>query len=122
MKSNLIRKEDILMNNNLKRELELFQKLSTEKDYELITSEVISFQDYQRLSYIINKLNLMDLDIYFFTKHHDRFEKLIKQLDNLDKEYEPYIDVDLLDDWLKTFAENISDEKDKDYILNQFGL
>lgn len=111
------------MKSRLDEEKEIFRNLSTNKDYELVMKEEeIRFVDFDRLMYILNTLELTSLGIYFFDKHCEKFEKQLKELDKLNREYGSYIDMSTINNWLTEFAKNIKDSKEKERIINLFRI
>lgn len=112
----------MLMEKELKKELKLFQSLSSKEDYELIEREDISFEDFERMTYILQTLNLIKLDIYFFNKNIRKFQKQYEQLERINNEYEAYVDMDVLDNWQKSFVNGIKDSDKRNYVKEIFKM
>lgn len=110
------------MDKNTQKELLIFKKLSSEKDYGLLEDSEIAFGDFQRISYILSTLGLSDLDMYFFEKHIDKFYTEMTYLDRLDDICSPYVDITVCIRWLKDFRDNIQNKIYRRLVNEKFEL
>ena len=113
-----------MMDKEVKKELQMFAELCSKKDYDIITGKEISFDDFNRVSYILNKLGLVNLSINFHLKHYDNYESIIEGLDDVAQrygecEYMKTYYADMCEEWINEFVSNIKDEKTKERVLDK---
>ena len=113
------------MRDELKKELELFKKISSIEDYEKVTGEEISYSDFVRLDYVLDTLEFEEIKVEMHNKHYQKFtekEKALKQIeeeyDMLNAEDEEYIYYDdIYEQWLMEFISNIKDENIREEMM-----
>ena len=113
------------MSDELKKELELFKKISSIDDYQKITGEEISYSDFVRLDYILDTLEFEEIKIQMHNKHSHKFiekEKVLEQIeeeyDMLNAEDEEYIHYDdMHEKWLVEFISNIKDKNIREEMM-----
>ena len=105
------------------KELQIFKTICSNYDYDILTRENIGFEDYVRLGYIVDKLELHSLGAYFHLKHYEKFKGIMDRLDELDEEYaEDRADkhrVEQLEEWIDKFIANIKDEETRERIADK---
>ena len=105
------------MNDNVIKELELFKKISSDRDYNIVIGDDLTFQEYRRMEYILVALKMDYLLLYFCNKNYSKFKEKIKYLERNDYESEIYIDIDMYEKWLEEFTLNIEDEELKREVM-----
>lgn len=110
------------MGKNALKELEKFRKLCSDKDYELVLSDEISFYDYERLGVILESLKLTYLESDLIVRHINKFQEEEEYLDMLKKTEGVYIDWERYNQWLEDFADDIKDEQEKRRVRELFEL
>ena len=105
---------------NLENELKIFESISSKEDYQLIIKDEIGFEDFERLSFILQKLDLLNINLALHEKHFDKFKVKYEMLNKLNQEYGPCVDIDKIDEWLDNFLNNISDDNKREFIEELF--
>lgn len=110
------------MGNSVMRELQKFRKLSSDRDYELILSDELSFYEYKRLAFILESLKLTALESELIVRHMDRFCEEREYLNERNKSSEIYVDWERYNKWLEDFLNNIKDKNDRKIIGEMFSI
>lgn len=95
------------MNEKVFKELQKFRELSSDKDYELVLSNEISYYDYERLIFILESLKLTYLESELIVKHINKFREEQEYLNKLNQSQEVYVDLERYNKWLQDFLDNI---------------
>lgn len=109
-----------MMGDKVKKELEYFKSICSVEDYEKVTSEDMTFEEFLRLDYILGTIGLNYLEIYFFNKQSEKFEGKIKEMEMIEKEHEGLEDVEKYDEWLEEFISKISDNNIKIKYMDKY--
>ena len=109
-----------------KDDLDMFKRISTNDDYEIVIKDDIKFEEFIRIDYILDTIGLDDLKIYFFEKHYDKFKERMKQLDKIELEDdiiddELYVD-DLEFNWLESFVSKIQDKELRESMMDKLKI
>ena len=107
------------MLNNLEKEIEMFREICSDKDYEFIINNEIKSHDFFRINSILTAIKFDFLQVYFFNKHCEKFKGQIEYLYQINDDIEGNGDIELYEEWVDKFVEDIEDEVLKQKILER---
>ena len=99
-----------------------FKRIAGKKDIGIFYKKDISYMDFERLGFILGKLNLSELENDFFKRHCSKFENKIKEIEQGMTPVEVKETIGTYTLWLKNFRDNIKNPVDKLRIDELFGL
>lgn len=109
---------------NLKNEEELFLSLCCSRDYNLLTGkQVLMYEDFERITYLTQALNLPLYTTYLYKTYLDFSTKMSDKLDRecgIYNEYPSYYEdegiIEKEKNWVNNFVINLPENK-RDYCL-----
>lgn len=107
------------MLNDLEKEMKMFREICSDKDYELIVNNEIKSHDFFRINSILTAIKFDFLQVYFFNKHCEKFKGEIEYIYNVDDDIQEYADIELYEEWVDKFVEDIEDEVLKQKIVER---
>lgn len=112
----------VLQMGNYDMEEEEFKRIAGEKDIDIFYKKDISYMDFERLGFILEKMNLLELESDFFKRHCNKFGNEIKEIEQGMTSVDVKRAIDTYTLWLKNFRDNIKKTVDKLRIDELFGL
>ena len=104
---------------NLEKEMKMFRGICRDKDYKLIVTDEIKEHDFFRMNSILTAIKFDYLQIYFFNKHCEKFKGEIEYLYRLGNDMEGNGDIELYEEWVDKFVEDIEDEVLRQKIIDR---
>lgn len=112
----------VLQMGNYDMEEEEFKRIAGEKDIDIFYKKDISYMDFERLGFILEKMNLLELESDFFKRHCNKFGNEIEEIEQGMTSVDVKRAIDTYTLWLKNFRDNIKKTVDKLRIDELFGL
>lgn len=116
-----------MLSDKILKELDMFKKISSIDDYNKITGEELSYDDFVRLDCILDIIEFDNLRIHLHNKFYERFKEIERQLEEIEKEYisiddelggVTYYD-DMMEEWLREFIMNIDDKATREELMDK---
>lgn len=104
------------MRDSLQEQYRLFKRIASKQDLELLNSENASFEDFERLGYILNKLQLDALENDFFMRNCCKFQNEINEIEAGLLKENAHVLINKYEAWLRAFSNRVPLQADKNIV------